>query len=143
MIAFSHNSTINGGKGNDLIANDGGTGDDTLSGGADNDKLLGGAGNDCIRGGTGRDLLWGDDGKDNFYYAKGDGKDVIFGFENGDTLTFDNITFKTSMASYDKSAGTLTINVSSGSVTLKDFTTSTFHINNDTYKISGTTLKKQ
>jgi Ca2+-binding RTX toxin-like protein len=96
-----------------------------------------------IWGGAGNDSLWGDDGADMFIYAKGDGKDIIFGFDNKDTLTFDNITFKTSMASYDKSKGTITINVSGGSVTLKDFTATTFHINDDTYKISGSTLKKQ
>ena len=151
--------TLSGGTGNDKLfgnaGNDslsGGDGKDTLSGGAGNDKLYGGAGNDCIKGGTGKDTivggagndsLWGDDGADTFIYGKGDGKDIIYGFDSKDTLTFDNITFKTSMASYDKSKGTLTFNVSGGSVILKDFTTSTFHINNDTYKISGTTLKKQ
>lgn len=132
---------INGGKGNDNIENSG----DKVSiiGGEDDDKLLGEWDNDCIKGGTGNDSLWGDDGADKFFYSKGDGKDVIFGFDSKDTLTFDNIIFKTSMASYNKSEGTLTLNLSGGSVTLKDFTTSTFHINSDTYKINGSTLKKQ
>ena len=129
---------MNGGKGNDL-----------LDGGADSDKLLGGAGNDCIKGGTGNDLiwggagndsLWGDDGKDKFFYAKGDGKDVIYGFENGDTLTIDNLSFT---SAYNKSAGTITLKLDGGSIILKEFTATTFHINNDTYKISGSTLKKQ
>ena len=153
------NDSIFGGNGNDKLfgqnGNDslsGGNGKDTLDGGSGNDKLLGGAGNDCIKGGTGKDTLWGgagndslwgDDGADTFIYAKGDGKDIIYGFDSKDTLTFDNITFKTSMASYDKSKGTLTFNVSGGSVTLKEFTATTFHINNDTYKLSNGKFNKQ
>ena len=159
LLGGAGNDSLNGGKGNDTLdggagadkllgnaGNDslnGGKGNDTLDGGADSDRLYGGAGNDCIKGGTGKDSLWGDDGADKFFYAKGDGNDIIYGFDSKDTLTLDNITFKTSMATYDKSKGTLTLNVSGGSVTLKDFTATTFHINNDTYKISGTTLKKQ
>jgi len=136
-----------GGAGNDSLS--GGDGKDTLSGGSGNDKLLGGTGNDCIKvgsgndslwGGTGNDSLWGDAGSDTFYYAKGDGKDVIFGFEDGDTLTLDNLDFT---ASYNKSKGTITFNVDGGSVTLKDFTATTFHVNNSTYKISGSKLVKK
>ena len=148
--------TISGGSGNDKLfgqnGNDslsGGNGKDTLSGGNGNDKLLGGAGNDCIKGGKGNDslwggkgndTLWGDAGNDKFFYAKGDGKDIIFGFEDGDTLTLDGLDFT---ASYNKSKGTITFKVDGGSITLKEFTASTFHINNDTYAISGTKLKKQ
>lgn len=42
--------------------------------------------------------------------------------------------------SYKNSA--LTLKVDSGSVTLKDFTATTFNINDDTYKISGSKLVK-
>lgn len=55
-----------------------------------NDKgatLKGGAGNDKLRGGAGTDSLWGGDGADTFFYAKGDGKDYIYGFSNDDQLT--------------------------------------------------------
>ena len=159
------NDTINGFTANDILkingwsystmvsGNDsllGGDGKDTLSGGNGNDKLLGGAGNDYIKGGSGNDTLWGgkgndslwgDAGADKFIYSKGDGKDIIYGFDSKDTLTFDNLTFK---AAYSKSKGTITFNVSGGSVTLKDFNTSTtFHVNNDIYKISGSKFKKQ
>ncbi|MBR4152386.1 MAG: hypothetical protein IKT98_05450 [Selenomonadaceae bacterium] len=59
-------------------------------------------------------------------------------------MTFENIAFKISMASYDKSKGTLTFNVSGGSVILKDLNTTTFHINSETYKISSNgDFKKQ
>jgi len=150
VVNKANKAIIKTGALNDLIKNygdsvtiDGGEDNDKLYGGADNDCIKGGTGNDLLWGGTGNDSLWGDAGADKFFYSKGDGKDVIFGFDSKDTLTFDNIIFKTSMASYNKSEGTLTLNLSGGSVTLKDFTTSTFHINSDIYKINGSTLKKQ
>ena len=152
----SGDDTLSGGDGNDKLlgnaGNDslsGGDGADTLSGGADDDKLLGGSGNDCIKGGkgndslwggAGNDSLWGDAGNDTFYYAKGDGKDVIFGFEDGDTLTLDGLNFT---SSYSASNGTITLTFDSGSITFKEFTATTFHIDNDTYQISGSKLNKQ
>ena len=120
-----------------------------LDGGADSDKLVGGAGNDCIKGGTGKDSLWGgagndslwgDDGADKFFYAKGDGKDIIYGFDSKGTLTFDNLDFT---ASYNSKNDAITFKVSGGSVTLKEFTATTFNINSDTYKISGSKFEKQ
>lgn len=73
----------------------------------------------------------------------GAGNDILSGGDDKDTLTFDNITFKTSMASYDKSKYMFTFNVSGGSVILKDFTAKIFHINDETYKLSNSTFKKQ
>ena len=137
IIGSDKNDTIDGDAGKDTLI--GGAGNDTLVGGKGNDKLYGGAGNDCIKGGAGNDSLWGDDGKDKFFYAKGDGKDIIYGFENGDTLTLDGLDFT---SSYNKSAGTVTLKFDDGSITFKEFTATTFHINNDTYKISGTKLVK-
>ena len=127
------NSIVGGSKGDTL---DGGQGHDTIDGNAGNDKIYGGTGNDCIIGGKGNDSLWGDAGADKFFYAKGDGKDVIFGFDNKDTLTLDGLDFK---ASYKNEI--LTLKVDGGSVTLKDFTATTFHINDKVYKLSGTKLK--
>ena len=92
-----------------------------------------------LSGGKGNDSLWGSGGAEKFIYTAGDGKDVIFGFDSKDTLTLDGLDFTTS---YSKSKGTITFNVSGGSITLKKFTASTFHINNDIYKISGSKLKK-
>ena len=40
-------------------------------------------------------------------------------------------------------SGVVTLKFEEGSVTLKDFTATTFHINDDTYKISGSKFKKQ
>ena len=102
-------------------------------------SIFGGSKNDTLIGGKGNDSLWGNGGADKFIYTAGDGKDIIFGFDSKDTLTLDNLTFTTA---YSKSKGTITFNVEGGSVVLKDFTASTFHINDDTYKISGSKLKK-
>ena len=132
-------NTISGGSKNDSIY--GNAGNDSLVGNAGNDKLVGGKGNDSLWGGKGNDSLWGDSGADTFFYYKGDDKDVIFGFDNKDTLTLDGLDFS---ASYSKKTGTLTFKVDGGSIILKDLgTTTTFHINNDIYKISGSKLIKK
>ncbi|SFH97833.1 Hemolysin-type calcium-binding repeat-containing protein [Selenomonas ruminantium] len=55
----------------------------TIYGGAGNDTIYGMAGNDSIYGGKGDDILRGGTGNDVFYYAKGDGNDIIEGFEAG------------------------------------------------------------
>ncbi|MBD3878918.1 MAG: calcium-binding protein [Quinella sp. 1Q5] len=102
-------------------------------------SIFGGSKNDTLIGGKGNDSLWGNGGADTFIYTAGDGKDVIYGFDSKDTLTLDELDFTTS---YSKSKGTITFKSDGGSVTLKNFTTSTFHINDDTYKISGSKLKK-
>ncbi|MBQ4494176.1 MAG: hypothetical protein II968_00250 [Selenomonadaceae bacterium] len=126
--------TIGGGSGNDSIS--GGAGNDKLWGNAGNDSISGGDGNDTIWGGAGNDSLWGDAGADKFIYASGN--DIIFGFANNDTLTLDGLDFT---SSYKNGAVTLTFD--DGSVTLKDFTATTFHIDNSTYKISGSKLVKK
>ncbi|MBQ3443400.1 MAG: hypothetical protein IJG33_09165 [Selenomonadaceae bacterium] len=127
-----------GGAGNDSLS--GGDGKDTLSGGSGNDKLLGGSNNDCIKGGSGNDSLWGGAGADKFIYAEGDGKDIIYGFENSDTLTLDGLDFT---SSYSDSKGTLALTFDEGSITFKNFTAMTFHIDGNTYKISGSKLVKK
>ena len=126
-----------GNEGNDLLS--GNEDNDSLYGGANDDTIYGGVGNDILTGGKGNDSLWGGDDDDEFIYAAGDGKDVIFGFEDGDTLTLDNLAFT---SSYKNNVVSLTFN-DGGSITLKDFSASTFHIDNDTYQISGSKLKKQ
>ena len=127
--------------GNDLANKiTGGAGNDSLFGQNGNDSLVGGDGKDILSGGAGNDSLWGNAGADIFYYAKGDGKDIIFGFENSDTLTLDGLDFT---STYNKTAGTVTLKVDGGSITLKNFTATTFHINSDIYKISGTKLVKK
>ena len=134
----SGKDSIYGGDGNDSIL--GNAGADKLYGQAGNDILKGGAGNDSLWGGKGNDSLWGDAGKDTFVYSSGEGKDIIYGFENDDML---KITGKFS-TSYDKSKGEIYFKVGStaNAITLKDYTATSFNINGTNYKISGSKLVK-
>lgn len=65
-------------------------------------------------------------------------QDIIYGFDNKDTLTLDGLDFKTS---YSKKNNAVTFNFNDGSVTLKEFTATTFHVNSDVYKISNGKFK--
>ena len=125
------NATIIGSKNSDTITArgkkisvDGGAGNDSI-------KIFGSA--TTLTGGAGNDSLWGSKYADKFIYA--DGEDVIFGFDDKDTLTLDALDFKSSYKN-----GVVTLKFDDGSIALKDFTATTFHINNDTYKISGKKL---
>ena len=142
------NNSIVGGRGNDSLY--GRAGNDSIVGNGGNDKLYGSNGNDKIWGGAGNDSLWGDAGNDSlaggagadkFIYADGDGKDVIFGFENNDLLQITG-TFS---GTYNKSAKTIAFKVGStaDAITLKNFTATTFNINGESYGISGTKLVKK
>ena len=86
--------------------------------------------------------MWGNDGADTFFYAKGDGKDIIYGFEDDDMLQILNSTFS---ASYNKSKGEIYFKVGStkNAITLKNFDATTFNINGDEYAISGKKLVKE
>ena len=132
-------NTISGGSKNDTLY--GGKGNDSLVGNAGNDKIHGGDGNDTLVGGKGNDSLWGNDDHNVFVYAKGDGKDVIFGFEDDDMLQITG-TFS---ASYNRSKDEIYFKVGSTSkaVTLKNFDTSSFNVNGDIYRISGSKLIKK
>ena len=112
----------------------------SIVGGTKNDTLYGDAGNDTLYGGAGNDSLWGGAGKDTFIYTRGDGNDVIYNFESGDLLQItDAFT-----ARYNSSKKSIAFKVGSGSVTLKNFgTTTTFHVNDDTYQLSGGKLNKK
>ena len=117
------------------------TGDDSansLVGGKGKDKIYGGDGDDTLTGGKGNDSLWGNDGADEFIFNRGDGKDIIFGFDDDDTLTL-NAVIKDSKVDGD----VITLKLNSGSVTFKETTATTFHINNDTYEVSDGQFVKQ
>ena len=139
LVGNSLANTIKGGRKDDNLL--GGAGADKLYGNAGNDILKGGAGNDSLWGGLGNDTLWGDAGKDTFIYASGEGKDVIYGFDNNDLL---KITGAFS-ASYSKSKGEVYFKVgtTSKAITLSDFSATSFNINGTNYKISGTKLVKK
>ena len=134
LVGNSGNDIISGGAGNDSIT--GGAGNDSLLGDAGNDLIWGGKGNDSLLGGKGNDSLWGDAGNDTFIYSNGEGKDVIYGFENNDLLKITGVF----SASYNKSKKEIAFKVGStaNAITLKDFgSTTTFNVNNTTYKLSG------
>ena len=133
---YPANVTIDAGNGNDYIFNDGDK--VSINGGKGNDSIVSSGANVTINGGKGNNLLWGSSDADTFIYSGGD--DIIFNFDGKDTLTFDNIDFKTS---YNKKNQAVTFNFDDGSVILKDFTAKTFHINDEIYKISGNKFVKK
>ena len=138
LSGYGGADTLEGGKGNDSL--DGGAGDDILTGDKGNDKLWGDAGNDVLTGGKGSDSLWGDTGNDTFIYTPGDGNDVIFGFDDGDTLTIDGADF--SKATVSKNGEVVKLKIGAGSVTFKDIDATTFHINDAEYQLTEVTNRK-
>lgn len=116
-----NNSSILGGKGRDSIVNDGN--------------------NVSISGGKGNDKLWGGKNSDIFLYGKGDGKDIIYNFDNADIL---QITGKFS-GSYNAKKNEVAFQVGStkNAITLKDFTATTFNVNGDSYQISNSKFVKK
>lgn len=130
IIGSAKNDTLTGMAGNDK-----------LYGNAGNDVLRGGAENDSLWGGSGNDTLYGDAGNDTFIYASGGGKDVICGFETGDLLSITG-TFS---GTYNKFKKEIAFKVGStaNAITLKDFTATIFHINNDSYRISNNQFVKK
>lgn len=112
----------------------------TILGGNGSDKLYGTDGNDTFTGGKGNDSLWGGGGDDTFIYNRGDGKDVIYGFDSGDLLQITG-TFS---ATYNKTKKEIAFKVGSttNAITLSDFTATTFNINGDIYTISNNRFTK-
>ena len=133
------NNTILGGSGKDTLY--GADGNDYLVGNAGNDKLYGQNGNDTLWGGAGNDTLKGGAGADVFIYNSGEGKKVISDFADDDMLKITG-TFS---ASYNSSAKTIAFKVGStaSAITLKNFTATSFNVNGDIYKISGSKLVKK
>jgi Ca2+-binding RTX toxin-like protein len=75
------------GKGNlDGIGNGG---DNELYGNSGKNYLNGGDGFDVLHGGAGNDILTGGVGSDEFFFARGDGRDIVNDYEAG----FDEIHF--------------------------------------------------
>jgi Ca2+-binding RTX toxin-like protein len=117
---------LNGAENSTLVLS---AGNDKSQNYAKNSTVDGGAGDDTIKNFAANTSIFG-----------GDGKDVIYGFENNDLLQITG-TFS---ASYNSSKKEVAFKVGSGSITLKDFgTTTLFHVNSSTYQLSGSRLKKQ
>ena len=140
LVGNSLDNTIFGGSKNDTLY--GKDGNDYLVGNVGNDKLYGQNGDDTLIGGAGNDSLWGEIGSDKFVYNSGDGKDIIYGFDNTDILDITGVW----TASYNKSSKKISFTVDgmASAITLKDFgSTSIFNVNGTAYKISGTKLIKK
>ncbi len=148
ILGGSGNYTLAGGAGNDSI--DGGTGNDSMNGGSGNDYILGGdgndklqgyTGNDTLSGGFGNDSLWGGSGSDIFIYISGDGKDMIYNFDDSDML---QITGDWSAAYYNAS-GRVVFKVDStySAIILENSSATTFNVNGTAYQISNNKFVKQ
>ena len=67
---------------------DGGRGDDILTGGSGSERLSGGPGADLVNGGRGADVGFLGDGNDTFVWNPGDGSDTVEGQDGTDRLVF-------------------------------------------------------
>ena len=84
--------------------------------------------------------MYGGDGEDTFIYNSGEGKDVIYGFENDDMLQIKG-DFSTSYNSSKKEIY-FKVGSTSNAIALKNFTATSFNINGETYHVSDKTLTK-
>ncbi len=99
-------------------------------------SIKAGTGNATISGGKGKDTIYGGDGADIFIYAKGDGKDVIQNYGDGDVISLGSgATIKDAKIK----RGDSTIKIGSGSITVNDKTefTLTSSSGNDTVFSNG------
>ncbi|MBU0631660.1 tandem-95 repeat protein, partial [bacterium] len=70
-----------------------------VNGNGGNDEVNGNDGNDSLIGGAGDDYLDGGDGSDGYFYAVGDGKDIIL--DSGNSNTYSTINDALSFRSYE------------------------------------------
>ena len=111
----NHNSSIYGGNGNDTLTvrygenvfMDGGNGNDFISNG---ERYFRGSKNSTIFGGTGNDTIYNEynsgyysyEGSNVlFKYNYGDGNDIIYGFDDSDTLSISGGSYSTTNRNYD------------------------------------------
>jgi len=124
LLGGTGNDTLAGGTGRDSLSGD--DGNDALDGGAENDTLSGGNGADTLNGGTGDDVLSGDAGNDSL--SGGDNNDTLAGGDNDDTLQggagSDVLQGGAGLdtADYTASAGAITVNLTTGTVSGGDAT---------------------
>lgn len=92
LAGWSGDDVLFGGTDNDEISGDGdeqlSAGDDYLDGGAGDDYLYGGGGDDYLVGGSGGDQITDESGDDTYFFAIGDGVDMLWDFEGDDRVVF-------------------------------------------------------
>ncbi|MBR1580946.1 MAG: hypothetical protein IJ668_10745 [Selenomonadaceae bacterium] len=99
LSAYWYN-TIDGGSGNDSIITDGSQ--SSLNGGTGDDLISFGGSAVTVRGGKGSDTVRSTDLSGNLYqYDLGDGNDVIYGYNNNDTLMISGGSFTRSTLNND------------------------------------------
>ncbi|WP_339073944.1 calcium-binding protein [Teredinibacter turnerae] len=79
-----------------------GLGDDHLFGGSGRDYLGAGGDADYLDGGAGNDMLFGGSGDDTYYFAYGDGFDIVNDSAGSDTLIFDGRRLSSTTVRYDR-----------------------------------------
>ena len=129
--AFTQSLSLSGGPSDDVLEGFGGddtlngfANDDTLVGGAGDDTLVGGDGGDNLRGDVGDDTLAGGAGGDTYFFARGDGHDVIADagmvaisipdLASSDTIQFAQDIFASDVAFTRRANGDLIIEYGSG-----------------------------
>ena len=98
LVGGTGNDSFDAGNGDDIVYGNGG--DDLLVGGSGDDLLYGGSGSDRFEGGLGNDELWLNGGNDVVVMTSGDGRDIVHGFQTGQTtfelndgLNFNDLSF--------------------------------------------------
>lgn len=128
---YGNYSSLAGGSGDDYIYSSGKQ--STLNGGADKDVLynegvyaylIGGKGNDTLynegdhvtlSGGAGNDEIWNYGKHIEYEFGKSDGKDTVYGFNDGDTIKITSGTYKTK-----KSGSNVIVTVGNATLTLQN-----------------------
>ncbi len=120
LLASTENFTAD----SKLMTIDGSAAEKVISITGNNKKNLiyAGANGSTIAGGKGKDSLVGGNGADVFVYKKGDGKDVIENFSDGDLISLTGAEIKDAKIK----SGNAFIKISSGALTVKDTTEFTF-----------------
>jgi len=89
---------VNGAFADEATTLDGGRGNDVILGGDGNESLRGASGNDSIDGNRGADTSDLGGGSDSFIWDPGDGSDVIEGRSGRDTLVFNGANVDENMS---------------------------------------------
>lgn len=113
IYSSGEKSTLNGGADKDFLFNEGvyayligGKGNDTLCNEGDHVTLSGGTGNDELIS-TGKHIV--------YEFGKSDGKDTVYGFNDGDTIKIMSGTYKTK-----KSGSNVIVTVGNATLTLQN-----------------------